>query len=80
MQAIEGYRETEKTQWTDHNLALMDRLREATAAASTEGEGLETIHPMHVLDLAADGEIKPHIDSVKASHYSMGGSQDFMVN
>ncbi len=30
-----------------------------------EGKELETLTGVHVLDLAADGEIKPHVDSVK---------------
>lgn len=65
-QAIVGYRETEKLHWTEPtSVALVERLRGKMAAAMGEGVELETIQEIHVLDLAADGEIKPHIDSVK---------------
>lgn len=71
--AIEGYKETEKTQWTNSmSLAFINKLRrEASVAAATNIEEESpnttpnTIEETHVLDLAADGEIKPHIDSVK---------------
>ena len=71
LKAIEGYKETEKTQWMDVNLPLMDRLRRETAIAM-EGEELEPLNEIHVLDLAADGEIKPHIDSVKVKREAFG--------
>lgn len=73
VQAIEGYRETEKTQWSDCSTALIERLRRETALATAtpEDEGLETLQEIHVLDLAADGEIKPHVDSIKVYLYSV---------
>ena len=64
LQAIEGYRETEKSCWTEESMALVDRLCGWTRNA-VKGEKLETLAGIHVLDLAKDGEIKPHIDSVK---------------
>lgn len=69
MQAIVGYKETEKVQWSKPNAALMDRLRREMA--EEKGEELETIQEIHVLDLAADGEIRPHIDSVKVGPYAL---------
>ena len=71
-----GYRETEKLHWVEPtSVALIERLRAAMAAAAGEGVELETIQEIHVLDLAADGEIKPHIDSVKVitQQFSLGG-------
>lgn len=43
---------------------MIDRLRKETVFG-VEGKELETLSEVHVLDLAADGEIKPHTDSVK---------------
>lgn len=52
--------------WTESNQPVIDRLqREAVNAV--QGKQLETLREVHVLDLAADGEIKPHIDSVKVN-------------
>ena len=68
-QAIEGYRETEKIQWQEANQPLIERLHRETSLA-VEGKELETLEGIHALDLAADGEIKPHIDSVKVSSAS----------
>ena len=37
------------------------------------GKELQTLEEIHVLDLAADGQIKPHIDSLKVRG---GGKKD----
>jgi alkylated DNA repair protein alkB family protein 7 len=52
---ITGYRETEKANWS-HPVcqSVIDRLH-----------GNANDSPVHVLDLASDGFIRPHIDSVK---------------
>lgn len=43
---------------------MIERLRRETAVA-VEGRELQALEEVHVLDLAADGLIKPHIDSIK---------------
>lgn len=55
-QAIHGFRETERQKWYPHNKLIIGRVN---SAAFTE-----TIMPyIHVLDLADEGVIKPHVDS-----------------
>ena len=44
----------------------MDRLQSWTRHA-VKGVELDTLGALHVLDLAEDGEIKPHTDSVKVT-------------
>ncbi len=53
-QAIEGYRETEKSQWWEENWAVIDRLRTVTTT-SLRGRSLTPLPAVHVLELAADG-------------------------
>uniref|UniRef100_A0A182T129 Alpha-ketoglutarate-dependent dioxygenase AlkB-like domain-containing protein n=1 Tax=Anopheles maculatus TaxID=74869 RepID=A0A182T129_9DIPT len=56
--AIHGYRETERKHWYPANRAILDRI------VSIAFE--ETAMPyVHVLDLAEEGVIKPHVDSVR---------------
>ena len=62
MQAIQGYRETEKKKWREKNAEIIERIR---STALPQGE--DQIAFVHVLDLAEDGYIKPHIDSVRVS-------------
>lgn len=55
-QAIHGFRETERQKWYPHNRDVINRVN---AAAFSTG-----IMPyIHVLDLADEGVIKPHVDS-----------------
>ncbi|XP_072024484.1 alpha-ketoglutarate-dependent dioxygenase alkB homolog 7, mitochondrial-like isoform X2 [Amphiura filiformis] len=58
--AIHGYRETEKSRWNDTNKAVLQRVRDAAFEP-----GVPQLVLVHVLDLAKDGYIKPHVDSVK---------------
>lgn len=64
IQAIEGYRETEKSRWSDASQPIIDRLKNAVTGA-VDGKSLTPLEEVHVLDLAKEGLIKPHIDSVK---------------
>lgn len=66
LQAIEGYRETEKSQWMEGSSHVIQRLKNVTQTAAP-GKTLQTLTDIHVLDLAQDGHIKPHIDSVKVT-------------
>ena len=63
IQAIVGFRETERKNWNFLNTVTVDRMRE-TGFASSETRLLPYIH---VLDLSEDGYIKPHIDSSRVS-------------
>lgn len=60
IQAIHGYRETERLKWGPACEAILNRVR---AAAFLDSSPL--LGPVHVLDLDKTGYIKPHIDSVK---------------
>ena len=71
LQAIRGYRETEKSHWSDVNRSIIDRLKR-TATTAVEGKVLTPIEEVHVLDLAKDGHIKPHTDSVKVQSCEKG--------
>lgn len=56
--AIHGYRETERQRWYPHNKLVINRVNKTAFK--------EEIMPyIHVLDLAADGVIKPHVDSAR---------------
>ncbi len=64
MQAIEGYSETEKSTWSESNTPVIQRLKAMVATAVTD-KVVVPLEQVHVLDLAEDGHIKPHVDSVK---------------
>ena len=59
LQAIVGFRETERKNWNPINSETIKRLREA----AFDPKGSRHLPYVHVLDLAEDGHIKPHIDS-----------------
>ncbi|CAI8000411.1 Alpha-ketoglutarate-dependent dioxygenase alkB homolog 7, mitochondrial, partial [Geodia barretti] len=61
--AIEGYRETEKPVWGEANPPVIHRLKQVAEDAG--GEDVRALDEVHVLDLANDGFIRPHIDSIK---------------
>ncbi|XP_015124670.1 alpha-ketoglutarate-dependent dioxygenase alkB homolog 7, mitochondrial [Diachasma alloeum] len=58
--AIHGYRETERANWNDENTKIIDRVRKLAFPPGMPQLGL-----VHVLDLAPEGRIKPHVDSVR---------------
>ena len=53
MQAIEGYRETEKPVWGEANPPVIHRLKQVAEDAG--GEDVRALDEVHVLDLAKDG-------------------------
>ncbi|XP_071964977.1 alpha-ketoglutarate-dependent dioxygenase alkB homolog 7, mitochondrial-like [Antedon mediterranea] len=59
--AIHGYRETEKSNWNEDNSRIIQKVRETAFTKSASSQ----LNLVHVLDLAEDGYIKPHVDSVK---------------
>ncbi|MBN3302001.1 ALKB7 dioxygenase, partial [Amia calva] len=66
--AIHGYRETERVQWSPAGGAVLDRVR----GVAFPGGG-PLLGPVHVLDLDKTGYIKPHVDSVKFCGSTIAG-------
>ncbi|KAK2575101.1 hypothetical protein KPH14_008827 [Odynerus spinipes] len=58
--AIHGYRETERSQWNEQNVKIINRIRQKAFPP-----GMPQLSLVHVLDLTAEGWIKPHVDSVR---------------
>ncbi|XP_058802664.1 alpha-ketoglutarate-dependent dioxygenase alkB homolog 7, mitochondrial [Phymastichus coffea] len=55
---IHGYRETEFPKWNEENSKIITKIRKKAFPPDMPQLGL-----VHVLDLAEDGWIKPHVDS-----------------
>lgn len=56
LQAIEGYRETEKTSWdAPTNIAIVRKLKDVAEATVTEERSQTALDEVHILDLAKDG-------------------------
>ncbi|XP_032164039.1 alpha-ketoglutarate-dependent dioxygenase alkB homolog 7, mitochondrial isoform X1 [Mustela erminea] len=66
--AIHGFRETEKSRWSEASRAILQRVQ---AAAFSPGQTL--LSPVHVLDLEPRGYIKPHVDSIKFCGATIAG-------
>ncbi|EHB16419.1 Alkylated DNA repair protein alkB-like protein 7, partial [Heterocephalus glaber] len=66
--AIHGFRETEKSRWSEAGHTILQRVQ---AAAFRPGQTL--LSPIHVLDLEPRGYIKPHVDSVKFCGATIAG-------
>ncbi|XP_073832378.1 alpha-ketoglutarate-dependent dioxygenase alkB homolog 7, mitochondrial [Musca autumnalis] len=64
--AIHGFRETERKHWYPHNRQVLERVR-------LEGFQEEIMPYIHILDLAAEGVIKPHIDSTRYCGHTIAG-------
>lgn len=60
MQAIHGFRETEKSRWSEASQAILQRVK-----AAAFGPSQTLLSSVHVLDLEPRGYIKPHVDSIK---------------
>ncbi|CDW52377.1 alpha ketoglutarate dependent [Trichuris trichiura] len=58
--AITNYREIEKTCWEAKNKAIINRVRRFAFANESDDQ-----RSVHVLDLAKDGVVKPHVDSTR---------------
>ncbi|XP_076652502.1 alpha-ketoglutarate-dependent dioxygenase alkB homolog 7, mitochondrial [Halictus rubicundus] len=58
--AIHAYRETERKDWNENNAKIINRIRETAFPKE-----LSQLPLIHVLDLAAKGWIKPHVDSIR---------------
>ncbi|XP_004714396.1 alpha-ketoglutarate-dependent dioxygenase alkB homolog 7, mitochondrial [Echinops telfairi] len=66
--AIHGFRETEKSRWSEASQAILQRVREAAF-----GPNQVLLPLVHVLDLEPKGYIKPHVDSVKFCGATIAG-------
>lgn len=64
--AIHGYREMEKTDWWPENEKIFERVRSKAFVANV-------LPHVHILDLAADGIIKPHVDSSRYCGTTIAG-------
>ncbi|XP_022831755.1 alpha-ketoglutarate-dependent dioxygenase alkB homolog 7, mitochondrial isoform X2 [Spodoptera litura] len=62
--AIQGFRETERRDWSAESSAVLSRVK-ALAFSAAGGAPLAVLPHVHVLDLAAAGHIKPHVDAVR---------------
>ncbi|KAI1290370.1 Alpha-ketoglutarate-dependent dioxygenase alkB -like protein 7, mitochondrial [Halotydeus destructor] len=58
--AIEAYKEIEKSRWKKEAQNIISKTKQFAFPAN-----YRTLSQVHVLDLAKEGVIKPHIDSVK---------------
>lgn len=64
--AIHNYRETEHLRWKPENKVIIERVRQTAFASSAKH-----IKYVHILDIAKDGFIKPHVDSVRVRFYCL---------
>lgn len=64
--AIHGYREMEKLDWWPENDQVFQRVRNKAFVANV-------LPHVHILDLAADGIIKPHVDSSRYCGSTIAG-------
>ncbi|XP_014474166.1 PREDICTED: alpha-ketoglutarate-dependent dioxygenase alkB homolog 7, mitochondrial [Dinoponera quadriceps] len=58
--AIHGYRETEWRKWNEDNSKILDRVRKTAFPPE-----IAQLSLVHILDLSAEGWIKPHVDSIR---------------
>ncbi|KAK3782535.1 hypothetical protein RRG08_061765 [Elysia crispata] len=58
--AIHGYRETEKREWNEQNMQIIERVKSLAFTSN-----VAPLAYVHVLDIAKDGYIKPHVDAVR---------------
>lgn len=64
--AIHGYREREKGDWSLENQQIFQRIHKEAFTANI-------IPDVHILDLASDGIIKPHVDSSRYCGSTIAG-------
>lgn len=64
--AIHGFREMEKINWLPENQELFDRVRKRAFVS-------DVLPHVHILDLAKDGIIKPHVDSSRYCGSTIAG-------
>lgn len=63
---IVGFKEFEASNWSDASLEILDKVRHSRVLLGGEAHQHQILLPsVHVIDLAPDGFIRPHIDSIK---------------
>ncbi|KAK6050488.1 hypothetical protein COOONC_12007 [Cooperia oncophora] len=68
--AIHLYREREQRKWSPANEAVIQRMRLARSCRDASfAPETQHLSYVHILDLHADGVIRPHIDSVRRTVY-----------
>ncbi len=60
-EAIAVFRETERKNWNKKNAPVVERIK----SAAFDPDKHRLLPYVHVLDLSADGHIKPHVDSAR---------------
>ncbi|XP_033256790.1 alpha-ketoglutarate-dependent dioxygenase alkB homolog 7, mitochondrial isoform X1 [Orcinus orca] len=68
IRAIHGFRETEKSRWSEASRSILQRVQ-----AAAFGPGQTLLSSVHVLDLEPRGYIKPHVDSIKFCGSTIAG-------
>ena len=63
LQAIHGYRETERRNWSLENSKTLDRVKDLAFPPD-----VPKLAYVHILDLHKDGYIKPHVDAVRVGY------------
>ncbi|CAH1393783.1 unnamed protein product [Nezara viridula] len=66
--AIHGFRETERLKWNESNSIILNKIKSIAF-----GNDLTLPHT-HILDLAENGYIKPHIDSIRFCGNTIAGA------
>ncbi|CAG7822379.1 unnamed protein product [Allacma fusca] len=66
--AIHHYRETERSKWNKNNEGIINRVRRLAFPPN-----VSPLKLVHVLDLAKNGVIKPHVDSVRFCGTTIAG-------
>ncbi|XP_068082096.1 alpha-ketoglutarate-dependent dioxygenase alkB homolog 7, mitochondrial-like, partial [Anabrus simplex] len=66
--AIHKFRETERLNWNERNTLILKRVRNIAFSPGTS-----QLQHVHVLDLAEEGYVKPHIDSVRFCGNTIAG-------
>lgn len=61
--AIHNYRETEHLNWNTQNQKIIERIRKTAFS-----ENANHIKYVHILEIAKDGFIKPHVDSIRVNN------------
>ncbi|TMW68250.1 hypothetical protein Poli38472_005718 [Pythium oligandrum] len=63
------FKEMERSRWSAETARILDKVRQAPIIP----QDLVYFPPVHVIDLAEDGYIKPHVDSIKFSGQVVAG-------
>ncbi|XP_073994189.1 alpha-ketoglutarate-dependent dioxygenase alkB homolog 7, mitochondrial isoform X3 [Rhodnius prolixus] len=67
-EAIHGFREFESEKWSERNCAIFEKVRKCAFIDDSD-----YMSAVHVLDLAENGYIKPHVDSVRFCGRTIAG-------